>query len=403
MKKIDVIFPAYINAPMGPTGTLRRFLRNRDYMESRGYEFTVFTKDFLYSKTVDNPENHPHDFTKGLNIRTKLRNFFRNYSLLTIGFLIRNARESKKLVKAYLRLNRDADIVVFHETSCCYYYQKLRKNKKSKVVLFHHSNGNTEETWLKSYPKLEGTRFFQNYMEKMTETSANADRNVFISEDGMKNFGIINPSLDKAKFAMFHNGIDNMPIKGSDPISNHKYNFCCTGTVCERKGQYLIVEALNKVAPEIRNDIYIVVAGEGADLQNVKDKTRQYGLEANFNFLGYVPNKDIHQLLCRCNGFILMSNNEGLPISVIEAMRAGLGSIATNISGVPELVDDRNGIIIEPEANQLAEVFKNIDKYDWKIFGENARKRFENEFTFEQMMKSYCDVMDGFNDEKKRL
>ncbi len=395
MKKIDVLFPAFINAPMGPTGTLRRFLRNSDYMRSRGFEFTVFTKDYLYSKTIDNPENHPHDFTKGLNTRTKLRNFFQNHSLLTIGFLIRNALESKKLVKAYLKLNRDADIVVFHEPSCCYYYQKLRKNKKAQVVLFHHSNGKTEETWLKSYPKLEGTRFFHYYLAKMTETFANADRNVFISEHGMKNFGALNPTFDKSKFAMFHNGIDNMEIKDSEPISKYKYNFCCTGTVCERKGQYLIVEALNQVASEKKKDIYITVAGEGADLQNVKDKAKQYGLESNFNFLGYVPNKDIHQLLCRCNGFILMSNNEGLPISVIEAMRAGLGSIVTNISGVPELVDARNGIIIEPDAAQLAKVFNNIDKYDWIQLGKNARSRYEKEFTFEQMMKSYCDVMDG--------
>ena len=49
MKKVDVIFPAYINATIGPTGTLRRLLKNKDYLKKRGYELEIFTYDYLVS------------------------------------------------------------------------------------------------------------------------------------------------------------------------------------------------------------------------------------------------------------------------------------------------------------------------------------------------------------------
>ena len=91
-----------------------------------------------------------------------------------------------------------------------------------------------------------------------------------------------------------------------------------------------------------------------------------------------------------------MSNNEGLPISIIEAMRAGLPVISTPVAGIPEQVEPLyNGLLVEPEAGKLAEVLNNITQYDWKQMGINSRKRFEKEFSFEQMLKSYCDMLDG--------
>ena len=47
MKKVDVIFPNYINAAIGPTGTLRRLLKNKEYLRARGYELEIFTYDYL--------------------------------------------------------------------------------------------------------------------------------------------------------------------------------------------------------------------------------------------------------------------------------------------------------------------------------------------------------------------
>ena len=90
-----------------------------------------------------------------------------------------------------------------------------------------------------------------------------------------------------------------------------------------------------------------------------------------------------------------MSNNEGLPISILEAMRAGLPVISTRVSGIPEEVDERNGILVYPDVNQLVLVLNHLPEHDWDELGKNSRKRFENEFTFEIMRKKYADLFDG--------
>ncbi len=109
----------------------------------------------------------------------------------------------------------------------------------------------------------------------------------------------------------------------------------------------------------------------------------------------YGMKKFIVELLMRIFLF-LMSNNEGLPISIIEAMRAGLPIISTNISGIPEQVTSfYNGILIKPIVSDLVNVLNDLSKYDWKTMGENSRKRFENEFSLpDQMLKAYCDMLD---------
>ena len=54
-----------------------------------------------------------------------------------------------------------------------------------------------------------------------------------------------------------------------------------------------------------------------------------------------------------------------------------------------------NGVLIEPTIEDLINVLGNLHKYDWEAMGINSRKRFENEFSFNQMLKSYCDMLDA--------
>lgn len=94
-----------------------------------------------------------------------------------------------------------------------------------------------------------------------------------------------------------------------------------------------------------------------------------------------------------------MSYNEGLPISIIEAMRAGLPIISTNISGIPELIhtdgESCNGILLEPNVDQLVNVFCEMSDYDWEKMGKNSRMRFEADYTFEKMKIAYCNMVDS--------
>ena len=92
-----------------------------------------------------------------------------------------------------------------------------------------------------------------------------------------------------------------------------------------------------------------------------------------------------------------MSRNEGLPISVLEAMRAGLPVISTRVDGIPEQVDERNGVLIDPNVDQLVDVLNKLPEFDWESLGKGSRIRFENEYTFERMLRDYADMFDKLN------
>ena len=104
----------------------------------------------------------------------------------------------------------------------------------------------------------------------------------------------------------------------------------------------------------------------------------------------------MHGELQRHGIFILMSSNEGLPISIIEAMRAGLPVITTNLAGMPEQVETgRNGVLIACKADALAELLGRMEEYDWEAMGQESRRRFEREFTFSLMLQQYCAMLEG--------
>ena len=390
MKKVDVIFPNYINAAIGPTGTLRRLLKNKEYLRARGYELEIFTYDYL----VSNGKSAEVDFSKGLTFRSKLKQWLRKNRYTSILFLLRYIRNANRLVRIYKKLNRKPDIVVFHEEDACYAYLKNIKSSAKKVCFFH-TDGKRWEMFLKSYPKLKNTLFLKYLDRRIDYIIRSLDCFVFIARIGQKNFLLENPGVDINKTVFFHNGIDDKPIIKREKKDAFKYHLCSTGSICERKGQYLIIEALHLMDREKSKEIHLSLFGTGPDLAVLQNKVVQYGLEEQVTFYGNVRNEEIHSRITDEDIFVLMSNNEGLPISIIEAMRAGLPIISTNISGIPEQVTSfYNGILIKPTVSDLVNVLNDLSKYDWKTMGENSRKRFENEFSFDQMLKAYCDMMD---------
>ena len=392
MKQIDDIFSAYINATIGPVQSLRRFVANQDYLNKRGYNLNLFTRDFLLT---GEPGGSPVDFSKGLGLRSKLKSEFKKSKIASVLFQMRVKHEAEKLVKAYLGLNRKPDVVVFRSLYEINYYMRHRKNFDAKILLFHQDDGVRMKMLLESYPQLKGT-YWAKKLRKMSERiDRQVDRNVFIAFKSRDNFAHENPDIPENKLVAFHNGIDNLPCIKTERVSSFKYNLCISGTVCARKGQFIVIDALIKSPSEVRDKIHVTVIGTGSDLEMLKMKVTENNLEENVAFLGKIENAKVHEILCGCDIYILMSNSEGLPISIIEGLRAGLGVISTPVAGIPEMVKEDNGVLINPDSDELAKVFAHIDDYDWASFGKNSRKLFEKEFDFSQMLSSYCDMMDN--------
>lgn len=411
MVTVDEIFPLDIRASIGPAGTIKRLFQNREYFRTRGYEMTIFANHFSHSVGLINyyelqemeglPPQQSYVNVAGGGKKKKLVSVIKKWAHDTklMGYIFLRYKDMGvigKLVQTYIDRGRRPDIIVFHGFEECDYYLKHRQvDDKAKVVVFLHSDGRDISMTCNNYPQLVGTQLmkqvYNNYLNAINES----DRVVYISKMAVRAFLELHPDFDKSKIFTAVNGIDDKPIMKSLPSCDAKYRLCTSGSVNKRKGQYIIVEAMKQMKKEVLKDTHLTIMGVGPDYARLINDVESSGLSEHITFLGNVPNPEMHNKLSAENIYCLMSNNEGLPISILEAMRAGLPVISTKVAGIPEQVDERNGILIEPDVKQMTEVLNHLSDYDWESLGKASRKRFEEEFTFQRMLNDYANVFDS--------
>ena len=229
-------------------------------------------------------------------------------------------------------------------------------------------------------------------------TISNVDRIVFICDIGKQNFLEEFPSFDRSKVSVVLNGIEEVNYQKTDnfSISKFRYNLTCVGSLSYRKGQDIIIKALASLEKESLNKIHVNIIGDGPARKEIKNLIVTNNLDKHVTLLGSIDNSRVRKYLSNSNIFILTSRNEGLPISIIEAMRDSLAIISTNISGIPELIENKhNGLLIDPVVEQLKEIFNNMDSYNWEVMGENSFKLFKDKFTLDRVFSEHCDIYDS--------
>lgn len=414
MIKVDEVYPIDINTTIGPTGTIKRLFRNRDYFKERGYDMTIYAnhpigKKFLtYRYEMRELINIPGEADCTImpdtinsnrwksRLKSILKKMIGRNPRAAAHMMKKRSKGNAYLIQQYLSFVSNPDIIVFHEVGSCYHYLKGNHNKHAKIVLFLHTDGSDDAMFRASHPNLVGSEIHKGMLKRLMFVYKGCDRVVLISNIAHDTFCMNHPEFAGKAFAVV-NGIDDMPIEDVTPSSNYNFRLCCTGSVAKRKGQYLIIEAMHRMDKTLLAQLHLTIMGVGPDYSRLMSLVSDYHLEEHVTFLGNVPNKDVHQRLCSENIYILMSNNEGLPISIIEAMRAGLPVISTNVAGIPEEVDECNGVLIEPEVNELVNVLNRLPEYHWEEMGRNSRLKFEKEFTFDRMRERYCNVFDSLS------
>lgn len=413
MIKVDEVYPIDINTTIGPTGTIKRLFRNRPFFVGRGYEMSILacvpikkkilTYKYQLQELIDLPDEKRSGIIKDTinsqgkknQVKSRLKAFVGNNRFASAANAVRRLKANRNSIKEYLKMDRHPDIVVFHELDSCFHFFELQTGKSTaKTAVFFHTDGTDDGMFRKSFPALVGTRSHRSFLNRLEYVYSHVDRVVFISELARQRFCDAHPEY-ALKSASVVNGIDDIiPVEPAATSTNHQYRLVSTGSVCKRKGQYLVVDAMHLMREDVLKDTFYTIIGTGPDFSELQDRVVQYGLQDHIKLVGNKPNYEIHSLLAKENIYILMSNNEGLPISILEAMRAGLPIISTRVAGIPEEVDDRNGKLIYPDVGQLVAVLNQLPNYDLQTMGKNSRKRFEEEFTFEVMRNKYADLFD---------
>jgi len=141
-------------------------------------------------------------------------------------------------------------------------------------------------------------------------------------------------------------------------------------------------------ASQVTVPVELHLAGQGELIASMRSLARELQIEDKTNFLG--PRSDIPALLSSNDVFVLTTNYEGFPISILEAMRAGLPVIATDVGGVGEAVIDSVTGYLVPRGDSKAvqeriEILAENPELRRKM-GEAGRNRFLEHFTSQEMI-----------------
>ena len=141
-------------------------------------------------------------------------------------------------------------------------------------------------------------------------------------------------------------------------------------------------------------DFEAVLIGDGPDRAAVDEEVRWLGIEPAVRLLG--ERSDVTELLCAAQVFVLATRSEGLPLSILEAMAAGLPVIASNVGGVPELViDGETGLLVPPgDAHALAAAIERLlaDPRLGRRLGEAGRARVAAHFDLAAVRQAHLDL-----------
>lgn len=195
---------------------------------------------------------------------------------------------------------------------------------------------------------------------------------------------------------VIHNGVARLATVGPAAVRDElcldggDILVVAVGNLKPVKGHEVLLEAVARL-PRTSSRVAVAIAGTGTEEAKLKSLAGRLGLGERLHLLGFRP--DVHALLDAADIFAMPSVSEGLPMAMIEAMLSGRAIVASDVGGIPELVDSSAvGLLVPPGdaealAGKLAELIRDAELRS--RLGEAARARALMHFTASAMAERY--------------
>ncbi|MEB3358505.1 MAG: glycosyltransferase [Synechococcales bacterium] len=194
------------------------------------------------------------------------------------------------------------------------------------------------------------------------------------------------PMTHWAKLAIVHCGVDPALFQ----LVNHRagqQRLLYVGRLAAAKGLPVLLESLARLAPRFP-ELRLTVVGDGGDRPALEQLAQQLHLTDMVDFVGYQSQTTVRQYLQHTDVFVLPSFAEGVPVSLMEAMAAGVPVVTTQIAGISELVTDGvSGYLVPPgDGEALTERIERLiqDPELRSQFGQAGRAMVEQAFNIHQ-------------------
>lgn len=249
--------------------------------------------------------------------------------------------------------NQQVDILHCHHHKATFYGTIAAKIAKVPAIISHvHGMGRTRNL----------SRKLQNYF-----LMPRIDKIFAVGQAVKKDIEKTNPTVDPEKIINIGNSIDFAYFSGGSfdrDAFRKKYNipgdaivFATAGRLAPTKGQVFLIDAFAKIK-KIMPNAKLFFAGSGQLKDELENKAAELGCADSVYLPGRIENMPEFYKSIDC--FILPSVAEGLPRTLLEAMAAGVFCIASNIGGIPEILDNGRFGLLTPPQNTDALVYAMI-------------------------------------------
>ena len=285
-----------------------------------------------------------------------------------------------------LLLNKNIKLIHIHTASNGSF---LRKYVVFKIAKLFHKKiiFNIHPIWFVAFYNSSN-----NFIKKMIAGTLNNSDLILVLSDKIKS--AVSDICQNNNIKILYNPV---LIKQILPHNNQTINVIYLGKLCKDKGVYDIIEAAKYIT---NTDIMINLYGDG-NIKELEKLITENNLQKKIKINGWISGNKKDKVLQNSDILILPSYNEGLPISILEAMAVGLPVISTPVGGIPEAIEDGlDGFLIQPgDYKALAKKIDLLanDKSLREQMGQKsykmAKEKFDVNIMLEQLRNIYNDLL----------
>ena len=266
---------------------------------------------------------------------------------------------------------------------------------RKKVPLVRTLHGRTKvpfgTRYLKSYLILQLDNLFLYYLTKHIIAVSEELKEELTRNFRRANIYHVNNAVDVEEGS----SEEDLYIRKKFGICENDFWIVTSARLVAVKNIDLLIEAANLLNREEKNiNFKVSVFGEGELRERLEQKVIKHSLEGKVFFHGhYSP---IYPVFRSADVFTLTSFNEGLPMSLLEAMSAGAIPVCTKVGGMAEVIEHgKSGFLVRPgDATELAEVLRFIyqNRSGLDLIRQRAKERIRQEYSIEKNVKNLLKI-----------
>ncbi|HSD07357.1 glycosyltransferase family 4 protein [Flavobacterium sp.] len=270
---------------------------------------------------------------------------------------------------------------------CTPFFKNVKQLSDAKIIAVDHNprplNGYSLKK--KILKRVKGI-LFSKYIDQFIGVSDYTAREI------LKDFG----SHLKSKTETIYNGVIIDSILARETRNTVKPSFLVASHLRESKGIQDLIEAVNTLPVQIKNEIKIAVYGDGPYKKVLEEKIRNYSLGNVFSFMGSRANLNV--VFSKYDYMLQPTHMECFSLSILESLAANVPVITTNVGGNTEVIaDENNGYIVEAKnIKALANSIENVFLGNKKI-SANTRELIANSFSLPKMVENHFELLERGN------